>query len=70
MLETRRGSLKSEDFELYLSRIVDQILSNHIRKAVIVIDNAPAHSKAESQLTNVLSQRNTSDSDFDEIRIL
>lgn len=69
MFETRRGSLKSQDFQQYLRRITDHIVSSQIRKAVIIIDNAPAHSKAESQLQEILS-RDHRESDFDEIRLL
>ena len=50
MFETRRGSLKAENFYDYLSRIVDNCLERRLRKILIVIDNAPSHSRAENQL--------------------
>ena len=54
MLQTRRGSLKAENFYGYLSTIVDNCLGRGIRKLLVVIDNAPAHSRAEDQLQQKL----------------
>jgi transposase len=60
--------LKSEDFRLYVGKIVDSILEKGIRKAVIIIDNAPAHCKAEEQLEAKLTDINRQD--FDDILLL
>ena len=66
--ENRRGSLKSEDFRSYIGKIVDNIFEKGIRKAVIIIDNAPAHSKAEEQLEAKLSEVDRQI--FDDIKLL
>lgn len=66
--ESRRGSLKSEDFRPYIWKIVDSILEKGIRKAVIIIDNAPSHCKAEEQLEAKLSS--VSRQVFDDILLL
>lgn len=65
---TRRGSLKAEDFRIYVNGIVDNILQNGIRKAVIIIDNAPSHCKAEKQLQEKLSS--IDNEAFDDIHLL
>ena len=68
MCETHRGSLKVPDFSNYLSKLVDNILEQGLRKVVIILDNAPVHSQAELQLESKLSSV-ASDS-YDQIEIL
>ena len=68
MLKTRRGSLKADDFFDFLSTIVDKCIERNIRKALILIDNAPAHSKAEKQLAEKL--QNVNSAAFESIELL
>ena len=68
MLKTRRGSLKADDIFDFLSTIVDKCIERNIQKALILIDNAPAHSKAEKQLAEKL--QNVNSAAFESIELL
>ncbi|MEL7309615.1 MAG: transposase, partial [Pseudomonadota bacterium] len=68
MFETRRGSLKADNFYHYLSTIVDNCLGRGIRKLLVVIDNAPAHSRAEDQLRQKVQTLDASA--FDAVELL
>lgn len=66
--ETRRGSLKSDDFQHYISGIVNNAIDKGLRKFVIIVDNAPAHCKVEDQLQSTLSTINATA--YDDIQLL
>jgi len=51
--KTQRGSFRSEQFNTWLTELMDEVISNGTpaNSIVIVIDNAPCHSRAESVIS-------------------
>ena len=49
---TRRGALKSCDFNEWIEQLIVKCEEKHIRNPTFVIDNAPAHAKVENVLEN------------------
>ena len=47
---TKRGALKSCDFNEWIQQLIAKCEEKHIRNPTFVIDNAPAHSKVETVL--------------------
>ena len=60
--------MKADNFYDYHSTIVDNCLGRGIRKLLVVIDNAPAHSRAEEQLRQKVQTLDPSS--FDAVELL